>query len=183
MTTNPASTSDLIAEAMHILAEPDEDERERRFTAWLDASGNKYLALRAVRRASLARAALYDEDAHRLSTLAAREKATAERMDGIAAELLRAERRVCGFADDQAYTADLEGGVKARIVLNPPAVKVLDRTAIPAGLWRTPVVKVPEPEPDLVAIKEVIAKGETVPGCEVVRGERFEWSEPRAKRA
>jgi hypothetical protein len=57
---------------------------------------------------------------------------------------------------------------------NPPAVEVLDTSALPAAYWRTPEPRPPVAAPDKTSIKAALAKGEEVPGARLTQSTRLE---------
>lgn len=171
-----STTNDLITEAMSLLTLPDED-RESAIAAWLNRTEQKLAALYYVRRAAVSRAEQYQAEAERWQLLAAREHSTADWCETRARDLLEVERQMCGLGPSDPYAVTLPNGVKPGFRLNPPAVQIIDREAIPADLWRHPTP--PPPEPDKKAILERLKASQAVPGAMLVRGQRFEWGEPR----
>ena len=194
MNTNPtATTSDLITEAMRLLATPVElpadiapedveialrDALRAQLASWLDACSSKLAALYHLHCAARSRADVYAAESERWARLAWRERDTAAWAQERAGDLLVAERRVSGFDEGDAYVVMLPSGVKPGWRLNPPSVEVFAPEAVPAELLR-PAPPAPPPAPDKVAIKAVLAAGREVPGCRLVRGQRFDWGEPR----
>lgn len=170
------TTNDLITSAMAILALP-EDEREVAIKAWIEHSEQKLAALYYTQRAATGRASEYLAEAERWQALAKRERDVAEWAQERARDLLDVERAACGFGPDEPYQVTLPNGVKPGFRLNPPAVQIVDREAIPADLWRHPTP--PPPEPDKRKILERLKAAQAVPGAELVRGQRFDWGEPR----
>lgn len=170
------TTNDLITSAMAILARDDED-RSTALAEWLEQAGSKLQALYYLRRAALGRAETYSEESKLWAARARREFVAAEWAEDRARDLLDVERATCGFGPDDPYQVTLPNGVKPGFRLNPPAVQITNREAIPADLWRHPTP--PPPEPDKRKILERLKAAQAVPGAELVRGQRFDWGEPR----
>lgn len=173
------TTNTLIGEAMAILSGPDDEARETAITAWVESERDKITALYYARKAALSRASLFAEQAERMTLLMRREQALATYCDSRARDLLETERAVAGFAEGEPYKVALASGIKPALVLNQAAVLIVDRDKIPADLWRHPAP--PAPEPDKVAIKERLMAQQAVPGCELTRGQRFDWGEPKKR--
>jgi hypothetical protein len=57
------------------------------------------------------------------------------------------------------------------VVDNPESVDVFDARQVPSDFMRTP--EPPEAMPDKSAIKAALQKGDNVPGCRLVRGQRL----------
>lgn len=62
---------------------------------------------------------------------------------------------------------------KLSISCNPPAVEIVDTSALPAEFWRTPEPKPPVAAPDKAAIKAALQGGKNVPGAQLVQGTRL----------
>lgn len=62
---------------------------------------------------------------------------------------------------------------KVSIRKNPPAVEIIDQSAIPVALMVTPEPKPVVAAPDKAAIKKLLAAGQDVPGAQLTQGVRL----------
>jgi len=192
-----STITDIIAEAHALLSEPvtldgwqpighetetheqhaaaEDEERERRLQERVAthlanrADGLAYL--RAVRIASLARRDQYKAEADAWTRRAQRDARIADYCEQLAGDLLRAERRVAGYSDDEAYSVQLPNGVTVGLRLNPPSVYVTDVLAVPRELYEDPK----PPQPSASKIAAALRAGQVVPGAEFRRGQSIRW--------
>ena len=151
------STYDLIREADLLLsscADLTPEEMDARLTAWIESSGDKVAALRAVIANAENRAAFFASEGAAVIAAAKQSTATAERLSRLLVSLLQ-RRRELGedpTVRGPGWTVSLRAA---------EAVQVTDLAAIPPEYLRRKETV----EPDKGAIKEALQAGKSVPGA------------------
>lgn len=192
-----STITDIISEAHALLSEPvsldgwqpighetetyeqhaaaEDEERERRLqervAAHLANRADGLAYLRAVRAAAQARRDQYKAEADAWARQAQRQARIAEYCEQLAGDLLRTERRLAGYTDDEPYSVILPNGVTVGIKLNPPAVEIFSAADIPVDLYDEPK----PPQPSRSRIADVLRTGIHVPGARFVRGQSIRW--------
>lgn len=164
-----ASTYDLIVAARGLvtdgLACEDDagiDAWQADVQAWAEATSDKYAALHAVQNAAEAEAVYLTVEADKLRARALRATRTAEKVKGLALDLLLANEALTG--QERVRTSD--GSYAAIRRRETVAVQVDNPMLLPVQYLR-----LKEPEPNKVAIKAAIQAGEQVPGATLVTNE------------
>jgi hypothetical protein len=185
------NTSDLIEEAARLLTDPidlgdwtppecetieqveaaEAEERTRLWHARLDAyiagRADRLALLRYVHAQALERARAYDEEAKRWQRLRDRQDGLADYCGTRVRDLLVMERQVAGAVGP--YRVELPNGVKMGLRVTRAVEASVDELA---PQWvREKVSR----EPDKLALKKALERGEVVHGARLVEREHVDW--------
>ena len=160
----PPSTAALITEAMHMVAQLDEEgcdptEIER----WCNDSADNLYRRRAVSRALDSRAALFAAEAKRCSAAAKASEAANERIKAGAEQLLLA-------AEQLGENVGPGCGLPARLQASESVTGPDDGAAWPLRFQRVRI------EPDKVEAKRALQAGEVITGLALVSRRSLRWT-------
>lgn len=181
-----STITDIISEANALLSEPvsldgwqpighetetheqhaaaEDEERERRLQervrVYMLRRQDGLAFLRAVRAAAHARRDQYRGEADAWARQAQRQARIADYCEQLAGDLLRTERRLAGYTDDEPYLVQLPNGVTVGLKLNPPSVEIYEPREVPPELYDEPK----PPQPSRSRIADVLRTGLPVPG-------------------
>ena len=157
----------------HAAAEDEELERRmhERLRVHMLRRSDGLAYLRAVRTAAQARRDQYKVEADAWTRQAQRQARIAEYCEQLAGDLLRTERRLAGWSDDEPYSVQLPNGSTMGIKLNPPSVEIFSAADIPPELYDDPK----PPQPSRSKIADVLRTGLPVPGARFTRGQSIRW--------
>lgn len=166
------STWDLVESASALIAALNGCETDEEALALLDEQlalegeiADKLARIHAVQRRAEAEATHLRDEERRLAERRRRQERVAERVKGLAYDLLTAHRELTG--EGRVVTPTLT----ARLQRSAPRLVV---PSSPAEWPDAYVVQVPQLDRD--AVRDALKRGEDVPGCSLEQSEHVRWA-------